>query len=77
MKFSIKSAAQKDPVAPKHEEIPTEILAVITAAATAFLGTNFRIGPVRQQHPAHETLSRWTEQGRKLVEASHNLRIKR
>jgi hypothetical protein len=61
-----------------HDEaIPAEILVAITAAAAAFLGTNLRIGSVQLQPPAHEQVSRWTQQGRALVQASHNVRTKR
>lgn len=62
---------------PGKEEIPPEILAVIAAAATAFLGTNFRILSAQMQQSSHEQVSRWTRQGWKPVQASHNVRSKR
>jgi len=61
----------------EDETIPAETLAAITAAATVFLGANLRIGSVQLQQAAHEQVSRWTQQGRALIQASHNLRTKR
>ncbi len=60
-----------------EEEIQSEILAVIAAAATAFLGINSRIRSARLINTAHEPLSRWSQQGRKFVQASHNLPLAR
>jgi hypothetical protein len=78
--MNVKTAAGAATDAVQSEEnqaIPAEILAAITAAATAYLGANLRIGSVQLRQPAHEQVSRWTQQGRALVHASHNLRTKR
>lgn len=79
MALSIKAAAAAASEAdgPEKEEIPAEILAVIAAAATAFLGTNLRILSPQMQHASHEQVSRWTRQGWAFVQASHNVRSKR
>jgi hypothetical protein len=61
----------------REEEIPAEILAVIVAAATAFLGADIRILSAQMQHSPNESVSRWTRQGRASVQASHNLRTRR
>lgn len=60
-----------------------ELLAVITAAATAFLGKTPRIRsaklvPVYPSGliPVHASVSAWTQQGRMIVQASHNLRTR-
>jgi hypothetical protein len=74
--LSAKNAAAKKAVGPEGEEIPPEVLAVIAAAATAFLGRNFRLRSVELQSP-QESVSRWSRQGRAFVQASHNLRKKR
>lgn len=50
-----------------------ETLAVIAAAATAFLGRAARIRSV-QPAQAAETVSPWSQQGRVIVQTSHNLR---
>lgn len=75
MKAAASAAREAD--APEKEEIPAEILAVITAAATAFLGTNLRILSAQLQYSSHEQKSRWTRHGRAFVQASHNVRSKR
>jgi len=71
------TAAAAGGVETETETIPPEILAVIAAAATVFLGANHRIGSIQLRPAPHETVSRWTKQGRALVQASHNLRKKR
>ena len=67
------TTAATEAVKGETEDIPPEILAAIAAAATAFLGTSFRLLSV--SHP--QQLSRWTRLGRASVQASHNLRTKR
>ena len=59
------------------QTVPAEILAVIAAAAAAFLGTNFRMLSAQMQQSPHERVSKWTRQGRAFVQASHNVRSKR
>lgn len=60
----------------RASEAPTaEMLAVITAAATAFLGKTPRIRSARLL-PVHGAVSAWTQQGRMIVQSSHNLRIR-
>lgn len=71
------AATAKQGVRLDVEVIPPEILAVIAAAATAFLGTSLRIGSAQLLHSPQGAVSRWTRQGRVSVLASHNLRSKR
>ena len=73
MALSAITAASTEAVGIEKEEIPPEILAVIAAAAAAFLGKNFRLLSVSHG----EQVSKWTRQGRATVQASHNLRRKR
>ena len=73
MALSTTTAAAAEAVGSEREAIPPEILAGIAAAATAFLGKNFRLLSVSHG----EQVSRWTKQGRTFVQASHNLRVKR
>ncbi len=54
-------------------EIPPEILMVISAAVAAFLR---KTGRVRSPRPA-QGISPWAQQGRVIVQASHNLAAKR
>jgi len=60
----------------QDEKIPVEIVAVIAAAATAFLGKRLRIRGVAEVRTAGESMNRWTRQGRVLVQTSHNLAAK-
>jgi hypothetical protein len=61
----------------QHDDITPEILAVIAAAATAYMGANLRILSAQLQQSPQSAVSRWTRQGRTGVMASHNLRPKR
>lgn len=53
--------------------IPGEILAAIAAAATVLVGKRIRIRTVEQLYSAPRSVSRWSRQGRVLVQSSHNL----
>lgn len=60
---------------PKHTQTKPEIVAALTAAATAFLGKKARVRsaqllPAAQQ----ESGGAWAQQGRVIVQTSHNLR---
>lgn len=77
LRMKAAAGAVSDGDGQNNEEIPAEILVVIAAAATAFLGTNFRILSVQMQQSSHEQVSKWTRQGRTFVQASHNVRSKR
>jgi hypothetical protein len=70
----VETVASNDSVGREQEQIPAEILAVITAAATAFLGNKLRIGKVEFERSKRDSVSKWTQQGRASVQASHNLR---
>jgi hypothetical protein len=62
---------------PDEEEISPEILAVIAAAATVFIGKSLRVQSVGLLGSQRAAGSRWTRQGRASVLSSHNLRNKR
>jgi hypothetical protein len=55
-------------------EITAEIMAVIAAAATAFLGKKVRILSAKLLESPQEVVNAWSQQGRVFVQASHNLR---
>lgn len=71
------AAAAMETGQPEEEEIPPEMLAVIAAAVTAFLGTNLRIRSARLLESPLAAVSQWSRQGRASVLASHNLPSKR
>ena len=77
MESNATSMASKMAITTGTEEIPPELLTVITAAVTAFLGISLRIRTLGLVHPGRESVSRWTRQGRAIVQASHNIRPKR
>jgi len=51
-----------------------EIVAALTAAATAFLGKKARIRSAQQIPNAQDCAGAWAQQGRMIVQTSHNLR---
>lgn len=59
------------PAESQDEEISPELMVVIAAAVTAFLGKKVRIHQARMVNP--EVVSPWAQQGRVVVQASHSL----
>lgn len=60
------------PVAAKREEASPETLLLIAAAVTAFLGKKVRIRSAKMLY-SHESFNAWSQQGRAVVQASHNV----
>lgn len=60
-----------------HEELdlPPEIQVAITAAAMAAFGNHARVRSARRV-PSSDMVSPWTQQGRVIVQSSHNLRTR-
>jgi len=69
----ISAAAECTGLAP-FTELEPKTLAVITAAATAFLGKAAHIRSARPLPVATGNVSPWSQQGRVIVQTSHNLR---
>jgi hypothetical protein len=63
-------AEQQIPEA-EEEAVTPETIAVIAAAVTAFLGKKVRVRSARRIFPLGT--SSWAQQGRAIVQASHNL----
>jgi hypothetical protein len=59
----------------EDEEIAPEIQAAIAAAAMATLGNHARVRAARRV-PSRDVVSPWTQQGRVIVQSSHNLRTR-
>jgi methylmalonyl-CoA carboxyltransferase 12S subunit len=57
----------------KHQGISPEVLLVIAAAVTAFLGKKVRIRSAKMLQTPYEIVNPWVQQGRVVVQASHNL----
>ena len=64
--------ARPAPAPPVSAEITPEILMVLTAAVSAFLGKKAKIRRARVAQHAGLS-SAWAQQGRVFVQASHNL----
>lgn len=69
------AAATADEAAkPEDEEVTPEVMAVLAAAATAFLGRKVRVLSAKLLESPHRVVNAWSQQGRVFVQASHNLR---
>ena len=70
------SYVAKEEVHKNNEEVTPEMLVVIAAAVTAFLGKKIRIRSAKMLLPAFEGANPWSLQGRVSVHASHHLRFR-
>jgi hypothetical protein len=68
------TAAPDEVIRLDDDEVSAEIMAVISAAATEFLGRKIRILSAKLMQAPHETMSAWSQQGRVFVQTSHNPR---
>jgi methylmalonyl-CoA carboxyltransferase large subunit len=59
-----------------HGEVTPEMLVVIAAAVTAFLGKKVRIRSAKMLQSPYQVVNLWSQQGRMLIHASHHPRIK-
>ena len=72
----IAAAVPAGTVVPEHEpapvrrEVSSETVAIIAAAVTAFLGKKVKI---RQARRIDSGTTPWAQQGRAIIQASHNL----
>lgn len=69
-------AAALEPAQPKKESISSEIQAVLTAAAVALFGKKVRLRSARLRS-SQAGVSQWSQQGRVIVQTSHNPRSRR
>ena len=70
------SAAPAQP--PAHETpVSPDVLVVIAAAVSSFLGKKIRIRSARMLQTPYEIVNPWSQQGRVSVQASHWLRHER
>jgi uncharacterized protein YcbX len=59
----------------EYEQIPPEIKVAIAAIAIATLGNHASVRSARRV-PSSDVVSPWTQQGRVIVQSSHNLRTR-
>ena len=60
----------------REAPITAETLAAIAAATAVFVGKRLRVRSIEQVYTTNATVSRWSRQGRVLVQSSHNLAVK-
>ena len=70
-------AAAKQAASPEKGKVTPEVLVMIAAAVTAFLGKKVRIRSAKMLQSPYEVVNPWSQQGRVFVQASHNLRPRR
>ena len=63
-------------MAKSEDEISPEILILISAAVTSFLGKKVRIRSAKMLQSPYEIVNPWAQQGRVIVQASHNLQVR-
>lgn len=69
----VNGIAMTDPIHDANSGITAEVMAVIEAAAAAYLGRRVRIVSVKLHTHAADEASSWTEQGRAALQAAHNI----
>jgi len=68
------SAAPEGNAAEEYRAPKPEIVAALTAAATTFLGKKARVRQVKLPTADQDGADAWAQQGRVIVQTSHNLR---
>ena len=63
--------------APAKVSVSPEILVILAAAATSFLGKEVRIREARKLFSHGEGLNPWAQHGRAFIQASHNAHFSR
>jgi hypothetical protein len=74
--LTTKTEQSQASASPVDTPIPAETLAAITAAAAVFVGKRLRIRSIEQVGSTRLPASRWSRQGRVLVQSSHNLALR-
>jgi methylmalonyl-CoA carboxyltransferase large subunit len=75
--FSPAAARPEQAASPEKGKVTPEVLVMIAAAVTAFLGKKVRIRSAKMLQSPYEVVNPWSQQGRVFVQASHNLRPRR
>lgn len=68
------AAAAETASQPKQAKTKPEIVAALTAAATVFLGKKARVRSAQPLNDPQDSAGAWAQQGRVIVQTSHNLR---
>jgi len=70
-------ASEKPSAHGARADVTPEVLVVIAAAVTAFLGKKVRIRSAKVLQSPYEVVNPWSQQGRVSLQASHNFRPRR
>jgi methylmalonyl-CoA carboxyltransferase large subunit len=73
---NVKTTAAKVMAHRETGEVSPEMLVVIAAAVTAFLGKKVRIRSAKMLQSPYEVVNPWSQQGRALIHTSHHPRIR-
>ncbi len=73
---TVSPASAQTAMAPEMPVTP-DLLVIIAAAVSAFLGKRIRIRSARMLQTPYEIVNPWSQQGRVSVQASHSLRWER
>ncbi len=55
------------------QEVSSEVLVILAAAATTFLGKKVRIRSAKMLQTPYEIVNPWAQHGRVFIQASHHL----
>lgn len=75
LRAAVEAGSHEQQVGHEDGNIPADIQVAITAAAIAAFGNHARVRSARQV-PSSDVVSPWTQQGRVIVQSSHNLRTR-
>ncbi len=67
-------AAQAAPAIPAKAEVTPEMIVLLAAAATAYLGKNVRVRSAKMLQSPYEIVNPWAQHGRVMIQVSHSLR---
>jgi hypothetical protein len=73
---AVANGAAAQTQAKSDDEVPAEVLILITAAVTSFLGKKVRVRSAKMLQSPYEIVNPWAQQGRVIVQASHNLQVR-
>ena len=70
-------SAQSALATPAKAEVSPEMIVILAAAATAYLGRNVRVRSAKMLQSPYEIVNPWAQHGRVMIQVSHSLRSRR
>jgi hypothetical protein len=74
---ALPKAAQATPAIAAKAEVTPEMIVILAAAATAYLGKNVRVRSAKMLQSPYEIVNPWAQHGRVMIQVSHSLRGRR